>query len=161
MLVLLIVHTYMYSSAFELTTTSKKKASRIGLEIFFSTKWIFISCYRQKPFVVSKIFRWETNIILYPYPFWTSSIVLRCYLSYLIKIFVRYIYNASKNNRHTKPYVEYWDWDKRPNIHDGQRRKEGVSLTCTTIDLKMFARVTKDRQMQSLIYTRGLVIDLY
>lgn len=38
MLVLLIVHTYMYSSAFELTTTSKKKASRIGLEIFFSTK---------------------------------------------------------------------------------------------------------------------------
>lgn len=81
-------------------------------------------------------------------------IVLRCYLSYLIKIFVRYIYNASKNNRHTKPYVEYWDWDKRPNIHDGQRRKEGVSLTCTTIDLKMFARVTKDRQMQSLnLYT--------
>lgn len=38
MLVLLIVHTYMYSSAFELTTTSKKKASRIGLEIFFFDK---------------------------------------------------------------------------------------------------------------------------
>lgn len=32
---------------------------------------------------------------------------------------------------------------------------------CTTIDLKMFARVTKDRQLQSLVYTRGLAIDLY
>lgn len=35
MLVLLIVHTYMYSSAFELTTTSKKKRRVLDWRFFF------------------------------------------------------------------------------------------------------------------------------